>query len=87
MDRIGMQNDFKDMVPKKHHVEISTYFEIKKEHVDPVSITKPHLFKYIENFTTKKGKFSDKKKICYFSYFCSKHRLCVLLGTTSARRF
>ena len=29
-------------------------------------ITKTRLFKYIENFTTKKGKFSDKK-IWYFS--------------------
>ena len=37
-------------------------------------ITKTRLFKYIENFTTKEGKFSDKK-LWYFSYFCSKHRL------------
>ena len=34
-----------------------------------VLITKTHLFKYIENFTTKEGKFSDKK-FWYFSYFC-----------------
>ena len=27
-----------------------------------VSITKIRLFKFIENFTTKKGKISDKKK-------------------------
>ena len=26
-----------------------------------ISITKPRLFKYIENFTTKKGQISDKK--------------------------
>ena len=26
-----------------------------------VTITKTRLFKYIENFTTKKGKFLDKK--------------------------
>ena len=26
-----------------------------------LNITKTHLFKYIENFTTKEGKFSDKK--------------------------
>ena len=38
------------------------------------TITKIRLFKYIENFTTKKGKLSDKK-IWYFSYFCLKHRL------------
>ena len=37
-------------------------------------ITKTHLFKYIENFTSKNWKFSDKR-LWYFSYFCSKHRL------------
>ena len=31
-----------------------------------------------ENFTTKNLKFSDKK-FWYFSYFCSKHRLLVLV--------
>ena len=51
-----------------------------------INITKTCLFKYIENFTTKKGKFSDKK-FWYFSYFCSKHRLRVLIRTTSARQF
>ena len=35
-------------------------------------ITKTRLFKYIENFTSKNWKFSDKKN-WYFSYFCSKH--------------
>ena len=39
-------------------------------------ITKTCLFKYSENFTTKK--FSDKK-LWYFSYFCSKHRLWISL--------
>ena len=34
-------------------------------------ITKTRLFKYIENFISKKWKFSDKK-FWYFSYFCSK---------------
>ena len=33
------------------------------------SLAKTRLFKYIENFTTKQGKFSDKK-LWYFSYFC-----------------
>ena len=33
--------------------------------ISEISITKTRLFKYIENFTMKKGKFSDKK-ICYF---------------------
>ena len=51
---------------------------------DKVDITKIRLFKYIENFTTKKGKFSDKKK--YFWYFCSKQSLWVLVRTTSVRR-
>ena len=49
-------------------------------------ITKTRLFKYTENFTTKNGNFSDKK-FWYFSYFCSKHRLCVLVRTASTRRF
>ena len=34
----------------------------------------------------KNGNFSDKK-IWYFSCFCSKHRLWVLVRTASARRF
>ena len=37
-------------------------------------------------FTTKKWKFSDKKFL-YFSYFCSKYRLWVLIRTASTRRF
>ena len=37
-----------------------------------VYITKTRLFKYIENFTTKNGKFSDKKK-WYFVIFLLKH--------------
>ena len=49
-------------------------------------ITKTRLFKYTENFSTKKWKISDKK-FWYFSYFCSKHRLWVLVRTASARRF
>ena len=49
-------------------------------------ITKTCLFKYIENLTTNKGKFSDKK-FRYFSYFCSKHRLWVLVRTASVRQF
>ena len=51
-----------------------------------IPITKTHLFKYTETFTTKKRKFSDKK-FWYFSYFCSKHRLWVLVRTASTRRF
>ena len=49
-------------------------------------ITKTRLFKYTENFSTKKWKISDKK-FWYFSYFCSKHRLWVLVRTASMRRF
>ena len=44
------------------------------------TITKTCLFKYTENFPTKKWKFSDKN-FWYFSYFCSKHRLWVLART------
>ena len=53
---------------------------------DQEDITKTRLFKYIENLTTNKRKFSDKK-FRYFSYFCSKHRLWVLVRTASVRRF
>ena len=44
-------------------------------------ITKTRLFKYIENFTTKNWKFSDKTSDISFSYVCSKHLLWVALGT------
>ena len=37
-------------------------------------IAKTSLCKYVENFTSKSWKFSDKN-LCYFSYFFSKHRL------------
>ena len=50
------------------------------------AFTKTRLFKYIENFTSKNWKYSDKK-LWYFSYFYSKHRLWVLVRTASARRF
>ena len=50
------------------------------------TIMKTCLFKYTENFTIKKWKFSDKK-FRYFSYFCSKHRLWVLIRTASLRQF
>ena len=51
-----------------------------------VYITKTRLFKYIKNFITKNWKFSDKN-FWYFSYFCSKRRLWVLVRTASPRRF
>ena len=56
--------------------------------MNPLSpaITKTRLFKYIENFTTKNLKFSDKNSDI-FSYFCSEHRLWVLVRTASLRRF
>ena len=53
---------------------------------DSDAITKTCLYKYIENFTSKNGKFSDKNSDS-FSYFCSKHRLWVLVRTASPRRF
>ena len=44
-------------------------------------IMKTRLFKYIKNFTSKNWTFSDKKKTDIFLYFCSKHRLRVLVST------
>ena len=54
-----------------------------------VPITKTRLFKYIETFTIKIWKFSDKKfwYFLYFSYVCSKHRLWVLVRTALMRQF
>ena len=49
------------------------------------AITKTRLFKYMEKCTSKNWKFSDKK-IWYFSYFCSKHRLWVFFRTASVSR-
>ena len=52
-----------------------------------VFITKICLFKYTENFTTKKWKFSDKK-FWYFVYFALNIcRLWVLVRTASPRWF
>ena len=56
-----------------------------KETLHPC-ITKTCLFQYIEIFASKTGKFSDKK-LWHVSYFCSKHRLWILVRTASARRF
>ena len=50
------------------------------------NITKTCRFKHNENCTIKKWKFSDKKS-WYFSHFCSKHRLWLLVRTASMRRF
>ena len=50
-------------------------------------ITKTRLFKYMENFTSKKTENFQIKNTDFFSYFCSKHRLWVLVRTASARRF
>ena len=51
-----------------------------------VYITKTCLFEYTVNFTTKNWIFSDKK-FWFLSYFCSKHRLWILVRTASTRRF
>ena len=50
-------------------------------------ITQTCLFKYTENFTTKKKKKKKKKFSDICSYFCSNHRLWVLVRTASTRRF
>ena len=49
-------------------------------------ITKTRLYKYIENFTTKILKFSDKISDI-FHISAQKHRLWVLVRTASSRRF
>ena len=51
-----------------------------------IYMTKTSLFKHTEHFITKHWKFSDKNSDHIFSYFCSKHRLWVLVRTTSPRR-
>ena len=51
------------------------------------NITKTRLFKYIEKFTSKNWKFTNKNKHWYFSHFCSKYSLWVLVRTASVRRF
>ena len=70
----------------QRHFRLTQYINPKWFNSFENVITKTRLFKYIENFTSKNIKFSDKK-ILYFSYFCSKHRLWVLVRTASARRF
>ena len=52
-----------------------------------LSITKTRLCKYVENFTSKKKLKNFRQKPLIFSYFCSKHRLWVLVRTASARWF
>ena len=59
---------------------------ITKHGLSEASITKTGLFKYTESFTTKKMKIF-RYKFWYFSYFCSKHGLWVLVRTASPRRF
>ena len=49
-------------------------------------ITKTRLFKYLKILPPKNENFQIKK-LWYFSYFCSKHRLWVLVRTASARWF
>ena len=54
------------------------------------SITKIiHLFKYIENLKPKKENCQIKNSDTFhiYIYFCSKHRLWVLVRTASARQF
>ena len=44
------------------------------------NVTLTHLFKYIENFTAKKGKFSDKKKKSDFFHISAQFIKWVLRG-------
>ena len=66
--------DFSAIVLKGEKTSATSYF-----------ITKTSLLKYTESFTTKNENF--EMKILIFSQFCLKHRLLVLVRTTSARRF
>ena len=40
------------------------------------NITKTRLFKYTENFTTKNGKFSDKKFLYFFFHISAQNKDC-----------
>ena len=60
---------------------------VTKHSLPEAHITKTRLFKYTENFTTKKWKFSDKKILIFFHISAQKHRLWVLVRTASPRRF
>ena len=51
-------------------VVASAFLRINNRAIIRHYIMKTRLFKYIENFTVKYWKFSDKK-LWYFSYFCS----------------
>ena len=73
-------------------VDVLLYLRILQRHnksilLKHVFITKKIIFKYRENITSKTWKLSDKKKLWYFSYFCSKHRLWVVVKTVLVRRF
>ena len=50
-------------------------------------ITKTHLFKYTENFTTKKIENFHIKNFDFFSLFLLKTWIMVLVRTASTRRF
>ena len=68
----------------------NTFYQKQLRRWRGTSITKTRLFKYIENFTTKNGKFSDKDSdvffffffFFFFSNFCSKYRTEAVLTST-----
>ena len=74
------------LVLKFKHVCFITYLWVLKLLSCTPDIRKTRLYKYIENFTSKNWKFSDKN-LWYFSYFCSKHKLWVPVRTASHRQF
>ena len=69
--RLSTSEDYVSLAPSSRLVNTVTSLQdfcsdpnqkcSRKKHVVFKHIMKTHLFKYIENFTTKKGKFSDKK--------------------------
>ena len=59
-------------MPRKRHMHRAQLpMTPKRKRQTNHVIMKTRLFKYIENFTSKNWKFSDKK-LWYFSHFCSK---------------
>ena len=56
----------------KHTIDIFSRRQIKNMFLiysdNRLCITKTCLFKYTENFITKKGKFSDKKNLIFFIF-------------------
>ena len=78
-----LYENFKDATQPVHLYNMVRGFSVC-QHVYSIHSLRKHAYSNI--LTTKNWKFLDKK-FWYFSYFCSKHRLWVLVRTASARQF